>query len=185
MTRDAPDPPLSPARELCARGFATSERHQETPRSSSAFLEHRKLALSRNNRDRERDPRVAFAASGSLYRSALIVSCERDHCFPVGVVGQGQEMVQQRHAVTPAKPQAHRIRRDALGDDPGIVEHTMDDLGDDLSHARRLHMVAQQVGDHPRRSPTPPNHPPTNKRSKRRKGPAGQRSMTRGQRRND
>ena len=28
MTGDAPDPPLSPTRELCARGFATSKRHQ-------------------------------------------------------------------------------------------------------------------------------------------------------------
>ena len=58
-------------------------------------------------------------------------------------------MLQERHAVPPAKPEARRIRSDMFGDSPGIIEHLMDGLYGDLGHARRLDMIVQQVGDHP------------------------------------
>jgi len=88
-------------------------------------------------------------ARGSLYWLGLIASRHGNHFVPVRVLGQRQEMLQQRHAIPPAKPEAPRIRSDTLSDSRRIVEHPMDDLRGDLGHARRLDMIVQQVGDHP------------------------------------
>lgn len=58
-------------------------------------------------------------------------------------------MLEQRYAIIPAKPEASRRRRNALCNRGRVVKHPTDDLRRDLSHARRLDMISEQVGDHP------------------------------------
>jgi hypothetical protein len=57
-------------------------------------------------------------------------------------------MVEQGHAIIPAEPVTSRRRGYALRNRAWVVEDPLDDLCRDLSHACRLDVIVEQVGDH-------------------------------------
>ncbi len=58
-------------------------------------------------------------------------------------------MVEQRCTVAPAEAVTRRRWRHALGDRVRVIEHPANDLCRNLSHARRLDVIVEQIGDHP------------------------------------